>query len=658
MYASDSPRLPRKRAFSEHYYGAEMSDADGGILGLKAMSRHSETNLLRINREKTFEGNLLDNTGNLLAKVVHALNNFNEEPVEQGGLNLFSDSEICLDESAWSVVTSATENNSEIEGPKMLRERAASEYGGGKFFNHINTQQNDSQDWTWAGNNPQIQELMKIRAKQKEREQNSLDNRTLNGVAIPIDEDKPLEDEGRRPSLLQKINKLFKRRSTVHQVNNVPWMVEPKPKMTSPTQPPRPLDRPFVAPTGLDKPSPLDNRKSFVAGNNANRIDRPQLLRRPSNYSILSSVSDSADQEVLENTTLADLIRAIEVVHMKEQGLDLLHESPLLRRGSIAQGNTNQSPLLRKAAMAFMSGPNQRPISKSQMASPSRLSPLPIFDSDDRSRRSSLNSNWERLRRNLTQQPFPTLFDNPGKAGTKPTEAPPIVKNKILEEKRSNFKRRYSAFPVAVSIGDSSGTKSSPLGKHLTKKRSDLERRFSVFPVASATNTTANPTALKLPSKSTLNERPPLNRRLSSFQSPPSTSTSPIPQPFLTKPLAERPGLNRRFSVFQLQQNSGLASKSVQVTPSSLRKSSLLPVSPLAVSPPISPLVGPVISPLAAIPAPNIPVRLKSKKSTEKMDTEQETRPRAGSRWRPLLRRIMADIKVEKRRPEKTEPKG
>lgn len=602
MYSACSPFLHRKRAFSEHY--CDVSDADGGILGMRAMSHNSESDLLRINRERTFEGsNLADNTGDLLVSVVKALTTFDEEELENGdgGIHLFSDSEIKLDESQSSLANPPTENTSVIEPPNKLRDRAASEYGRGTFFRNIIKQQDESRDWTWSGSNPQIQEFMRIRAKQKEREQNLND---LNAQHMPtklLDVEKGPTEEGRRPSFMQRINKILKRRSTVHQDGdfNVATMQEPKSKPMSPIQSPR-----MSIARSSERPTPMEKRKAFVKGSPASR---PQLKRQPSNFSMLSSVSDH-DQEVLENTTIADLIRAIEVVHMKEQGIDFAQATSLL--DNLNPSNETPPTVVKKAATAFATGTKQNKfISKSSMTSPSRMSPLPRLESsDDDSRRSSVN--WDRVRQIQTRQRSitePQKFD----AFTS------IVKSKVIPDKRSTFARRFSAFPVAVNISESSSSKWKNMAHQMKKTSSDVDRRFSTVQ--------SSPTPTVRPFAAGGDEFTKLSHLL------------------LNRSKDERDlRFDRRFSSALSQQHHGLPSRSLQITPITPRRSSLLPASRLSGIPSIASLA---TSPLAVEPSPST--------------AEEGDEARKKSRWRAIRRIVRKND--DKQLIEKTDlskPKG
>lgn len=600
IYSTRSPIPQRRRAFSEQF--CEVSDADGGILGARAISRHSEPNLLRNNRERLLDGNhMMDNTGDLLVNVVKALTTYEEEDSpSEGGIDLFSDSEIKLDESesTWSIVNPPTESTSVIEPPKQLRTRAASEYGRGSFFRNVAKQQEESRDWTWSGNNPQIQEFMKIRAKQKEREQNIKSIKSPNGDAVGVDPEKARNDKGRRQSIFQRINNLIKRRQTVHQLSPpTPTSAsEPKSKPMSPVQSPH-----LSMAKTSNKSTPMDKRKSIAMGGN---VPRPHLMRQASNFSVLSSGSDQ-DHELLEKTTIADLIRAMEVVHMKE----MLGEHS-------SQPADAPPPAVKRAAAAFAKGVNKR-----KVASPSRLSPLPKLDtSDEDSRRSSLN--WERLRQARTRQ---RSITEPQNANT----YSPFAKNKLTQEKRSMFTRRYSAFPAAINIGDSASTKYNHW-LQLKKNISDIDRRFSVIQPSSS----------------------------SSPQGPAKDDFVKLSHLLRNRSRDDRDTrLDRRSSSTQLPSSFTTPNRSVHITPITMRRTSMLPSSPLAGIPSTSSLASNVPSPLATETAWSKPVRLKSTEASSNNSKENDEDVKKKSRWRPLLTLVLKDKNKNKSSDDTAEPK-
>lgn len=101
--------LARKRAFSMSVTAAELDEqAQQPALA----RRSSDSDLSRINREKTFGVQALVQPAELLAKVVTALGNITtvdedtqsiyEQASMTGGINCFSDSQILASERSWS----------------------------------------------------------------------------------------------------------------------------------------------------------------------------------------------------------------------------------------------------------------------------------------------------------------------------------------------------------------------------------------------------------------------------------------------------------------------------------------------------------------------------------------------------------------------------
>lgn len=262
---------------------------------LQFQSRHSETNLLRIDRQKTFEQQCsLENTGELLAQVVFALNGFNADepsgsPQITGGTDLFSDESILEDE--WSIITTpAEQSNQNLINQKKQRSRAKS------LFTQISKTSGSSIETpqlTWSGNNNDIQDYVNSQVKgDKKTPKNSQKdtNAGANGVVISIEKEKEADSgANRRKSVFNVINNVFKRRNTLTPSEQPKLPVKTKASPFSE----------LMTPIRMDAP-----RMSIFSGD---------LRRRPS---ILSNQSASSEQ-VLENTTIADLIRAIESAHVK-----------------------------------------------------------------------------------------------------------------------------------------------------------------------------------------------------------------------------------------------------------------------------------------------------------------------------------------------------
>lgn len=296
-----STHMQRKRAFSEHYVHPEENDTESNI----TPSRRSDTDLTRIDKRKTFEGpnpNMV-HTGDMLARVVQALGTIttydhdaDAGAFRQGAVHGFSDSNILAEERSLSA-----RSGSECQTPPSKpRLRAKSEYCA------PDQSQLDEQQWTWNGTNSQIQELRKMRAKMNNN-QNDLfrqvvsANTKLNGSqphAINIDDAStpPLTDTPpmKKKSFFNKINPFKKHELGTDSRHNSIIDFEP------------PLEaRKYLDATTRGRESKMSLRQQYA---NATSRGRPSIF----------AVNDNPDQDLLENTTIADLIRALEVAHIQE----------------------------------------------------------------------------------------------------------------------------------------------------------------------------------------------------------------------------------------------------------------------------------------------------------------------------------------------------
>lgn len=355
-----------KRAMSMMYDNDEKQTSLLDQKPLQLQSRHSETNLLRIDRQKTFEQqNTLDNTGELLAQVVFALNGFNADeqggaPSMTGGTDLFSDESILEDE--WSVVTTPVEQPNQ----KKQRSRAKS------LFTQISKTSGSSVETpqlTWSGNNNDIQDYVNSQVKGDKKAPKDAHKDTsagANGVVISIDKDKEADsDTNRRKSVFNVISNVFKRRNTLMQSE------QPKPPIQVKGKSP-----PFELMTPIKMNVP---RMSIFSGD---------FRRRPS---ILSNQSVSSEQ-VLENTTIADLIRAIESTHTKNL-LGPPKSSEMLgrRRMSMVPQMTRRSSVSFSSPLEAPPSPVTNPISQRKPVlprnrhlmvrpNPNRFSVTPVGD--------------------------------------------------------------------------------------------------------------------------------------------------------------------------------------------------------------------------------------------------------------------------------------
>lgn len=299
MYSSQAPLTMRRRAYSE------VKGPDESVTSSTLTRVQSDSDLSRINKEKTFEGSeTLFDTSNLLARVVSALGSI--RPVDEdgqsvldialdGGIHGFSDSQILADERTLSGNSLA---HSDASFPNFPRQRARA---ASVFHTPSHDYMHDSNEWTWSGDNAQIQEYLRKNTKKRNSlyraaftSNNKLDgNRSLSIIMPTSDDNIPYTAN---KGLINKINPFKKTFG--------------KPIAVSEQQ--RYLDK---TARGRESKISLTNQKYLSA----------TARGRASVFSILST-TDEKNNDVLESTTIADLIRALEVVHTKANGPD----TPLL----------------------------------------------------------------------------------------------------------------------------------------------------------------------------------------------------------------------------------------------------------------------------------------------------------------------------------------
>lgn len=286
----------RKRAQSLFYPDDE---EDPDLMNLHRVQ--SESDLHKADRNRPFDGT---EPTELLARVFTALGNIKAADDEAQsiaamsmGINGFSDSQILASEkqndSRWSISCSDT---SFSLAPPRARARAASDFRA-PLPEHLDY--GSSHDWTWSGNNQQIEEFMRLRRMNKRKSPDLYRAaltipKSYSSVTVNIDEGTPpltSPARDRSPSIFDRLNP-FKKRDDSR-------------KMSISADEKNYLDQ---MPTRRDSrlSSPLQNGMT------------PSMKRRVSAYSAFSA-TDENSANVLENTTIADLIRALEVMHTQAQ---------------------------------------------------------------------------------------------------------------------------------------------------------------------------------------------------------------------------------------------------------------------------------------------------------------------------------------------------
>lgn len=343
LYSEQTAQQIRKRAKSVFHPAADVD-----LLKTASLDRtHSESDLSRIDRKRTFnESNPIARPTDILAQVVSALGAINvssedeeyESEADSGGVHCFSDSQILASEktdSGWSIAHS---DGSSAVAPAKERTRAASD-----FRAPIHLYDNDEHKWTWSANNSQIKEFMRLRKLKKGKGEDlyrasfALPKSTLNGNSISINITEP-DEKGdnlfHARTVWDRLNPFKKRtRSTDRRLS-----INPDPDVQ------QYLERTGAGRNTRKSISPVTGRMSlspdqteiqrYLERTGTGRSTRKSITPRQyvsnssrgraSTISGMSAAEGTAD--VLENTTIGDLIRALEVAHTRANTVD----TPLL----------------------------------------------------------------------------------------------------------------------------------------------------------------------------------------------------------------------------------------------------------------------------------------------------------------------------------------
>lgn len=296
MYREESPRIMRKRAYSENY----AQPLDSSTISTLTLPRvQSDGDLSRIDKQKTFEGSdNLFKTGDLLSRVVNALGSI--RPTDEDGQSVldlamdsgvhgFSDSQILASERTWSGC-SLTQSDGSYTNPPTRR-RAASDFRVPQPDSFSN-----SNELTWNGNNlNHMREYMKNSAKKYSIPEiyPSKSDSNSRSVTLNIPDTLQVPTEARNKSFMSKINpfkaRLIDQDGKRHSVASQD--INPQIYLESTSR-------------GRESRISLPRQYNTASGR-----------RRNSVFSILQQPSDNT--ELLEKTTIADLIRALEVAHTK-----------------------------------------------------------------------------------------------------------------------------------------------------------------------------------------------------------------------------------------------------------------------------------------------------------------------------------------------------
>lgn len=441
MYSSQVPPMLRRRAYSE------VKGPDESVTSSTLTRVQSDSDLSRINKEKTFEGSeTLFDTSNLLARVVSALGSI--RPLDEdgqsvldialdGGIHGFSDSQILADERTLS---GGSLSHSDTSFPNFPRQRARA---ASVFHTPSHHYMEDQNEWTWSGDNARIQEYLRKNAKKKHSlyraafsSNNKLDGNRSLAINMPASDDNIPYTTNK--GLMNKINPFKK---TFGRQN-----VGPEQQLY--------LDR---TARGRESKVSLTNQKYLSA----------TARGRSSVFSILST-TDEKNNDVLENTTIADLIRALEVVHTKANGsetplLDDYMDAPRRKMGTACltpppKGHSN--PLLSVFPPAFGSSTaaarraSLRPVNTYNTVFNSKALP-------NMNRRQSSHAAAEAV--NYSRRP-----------SMRPTNPPPY----IATESPKPLNRRFSIRPTDLSTPPGQ----APPNPSIQASSTTLQRRLSLRP--------------------------------------------------------------------------------------------------------------------------------------------------------------------------------
>lgn len=271
IYRQATRPLHRKRAKSLFY------QTDGNSKG----SLLSDMKVYRVQSDSDIKHSIYNNNGveqemsqpsKLLARVFTALGNItdDESVCNLGGfrgVHGLSDSEIMEDESHVQRINGSLSITS--------RSRAASEFQPPFNEQWKNHNQNE---WTWCGDNNQIEEFLKIRKLNKKKSKDLY----RASFAVPNSSSSRVFCMNERSARSKSI---FNKLSTLKAEDQREFKTD---KLKS------------------------DSCNVYIASNQFEHMS--QVKRRQSTFSSLSTTKES-DATVLEKTTIADLIRALEIMH-------------------------------------------------------------------------------------------------------------------------------------------------------------------------------------------------------------------------------------------------------------------------------------------------------------------------------------------------------
>lgn len=313
----------RERAFSEHCIKFRHKK-NGGLNSISSVTLNrpqSDSDLSYIDKEKTFDAQRAAvEPGELLAKVAFCLGGFQlnnsdnvmaassaNGSVHLGGVHGFSDSQILASEQHYSDWSLNPSERSFITPVYRRSRRALSE-----VCIPIEESVKASTEWTWSGANTQISEIERIRSRASSKPRESLYKASFQQSKLRYDADVVDDFPKELPT---KMNGTATNKSLFRKLN----------------------------PFKKKSPDLLMKRHSVAVG--GNEMDSQAYIGRISNgRASVSSLSRNyfaqarpslfavpqleEEEEFLETTTVADLIRAIEMYHTDNVIAENSQETP------------------------------------------------------------------------------------------------------------------------------------------------------------------------------------------------------------------------------------------------------------------------------------------------------------------------------------------
>lgn len=309
---------------------AAASDAKNRTSSIISINRtQSDTDLRKIDRKRTFAGINTVEPNDLLAKVANALGQLRPEEDEEdmrGGVHGFSDQEILASERTWGGWSNVANGNNGHQQQKChQRLRATSE----TKLPAQGLSNDDAYEWTWSGANNQIADLRKLRTQnsryndlyrasfsnaavaanrsrsRRQSEEFSGSGGGVTVIAMPPSPETTITGNSQN-KFMGRFNNMFRKRAMSTSSSGSMMQQLPSNMHEDAIK--------YLKATSNEYPSNQRhlNANTYNGGGGGGMLGPgPGASRRGSIYESLQS----ENSQILENTTIADLIKVLEAVH-------------------------------------------------------------------------------------------------------------------------------------------------------------------------------------------------------------------------------------------------------------------------------------------------------------------------------------------------------